>query len=456
MRSVSTERFLLALATVLLAPVASAQPAAELVDGIVSVVGKEVVLLSDLRSREQQIRQQGAPVTMDATCEELESLLFEKLLIDQARLDSVEVDDGQVQAELDRRIRYFMMQLGSQEKLEEFYGKSIEEIKADFHDQVKEQLLVQQMQQQVVGGVRATPRQVEGFYKDIPADSLPFINAQVEIAQIVRTPRVDPAEDRRVRQRIEEFRTSVVNGDKDFCTLAILYSEDPGSAKDCGELGLVPLGAMVSEFDAVAMSLKEGETSQVFKTTYGYHFMQLVERRGEQYNARHILLKPQVGSEDLAKARRYVDSLATLIRAGTLEFSSAANEYSDDEESRSNGGVLIEPNSNSPLWAIGELDQQTFLVVDKLAVQQVSEPVVLTAEDGTKSFRILRVLQRTEPHKANLKDDYQLLLEAAENKLKSDAMDGWVKEKLITTYIKVDPAYTGCPFLSDWSVSVDR
>ncbi|MBK7084044.1 MAG: peptidylprolyl isomerase [Flavobacteriales bacterium] len=163
-----------------------------------------------------------------------------------------------------------------------------------------------------------------------------------------------------------------------------------------------------------------------------------------------------MGSEDLAKARRYVDSLATLIRAGTLEFSSAATEYSDDEESRSNGGVLIEPNSNSPLWAIGELDQQTFLVVDKLAVQQVSEPVVLTAEDGTKSFRILRVLQRTEPHKANLKDDYQLLLEAAENKLKSDAMDGWVKEKLITTYIKVDPAYTGCPFLSDWSVSVDR
>ena len=456
MRSVSTERFLLALATVLLAPVASAQPAAELVDGIVSVVGKEVVLLSDLRSREQQIRQQGAPVTMDATCEELESLLFEKLLIDQARLDSVEVDDGQVQAELDRRIRYFMMQLGSQEKLEEFYGKSIEEIKADFHDQVKEQLLVQQMQQQVVGGVRATPRQVEGFYKDIPADSLPFINAQVEIAQIVRTPRVDPAEDRRVRQRIEEFRTSVVNGDKDFCTLAILYSEDPGSAKDCGELGLVPLGAMVSEFDAVAMSLKEGETSQVFKTTYGYHFMQLVERRGEQYNARHILLKPQVGSEDLAKARRYVDSLATLIRAGTLEFSSAANECSDDEESRSNGGVLIEPNSNSPLWAIGvPLGLQPPLA-RKLAVQQVSEPVVLTAEDGTKSFRILRVLQRTEPHKANLKDDYQLLLEAAENKLKSDAMDGWVKEKLITTYIKVDPAYTGCPFLSDWSVSVDR
>ncbi|MBK7084046.1 MAG: hypothetical protein IPH53_05050 [Flavobacteriales bacterium] len=157
MRSVSTERFLLALATVLLAPVASAQPAAELVDGIVSVVGKEVVLLSDLRSREQQIRQQGAPVTMDATCEELESLLFEKLLIDQARLDSVEVDDGQVQAELDRRIRYFMMQLGSQEKLEEFYGKSIEEIKADFHDQVKEQLLVQQMQQQVGRRVRATP-----------------------------------------------------------------------------------------------------------------------------------------------------------------------------------------------------------------------------------------------------------------------------------------------------------
>lgn len=456
MRSACIERSLLALLVTLHVPFAEAQPVAELVDGIIGVVGKEVVLLSDLRSRVEQVRQQGGSITYDATCGELEGILFEKLLLDQARLDSVEVDEGQVQGELDRRIRYFILQLGSQEKLEEFYGKSIEEIKADFHDQVQEQLLVQQMQQQVGGGVRVTPRQVEQFYRSIPADSLPFINAQVEIAQVVRTPRVNEAEDRRVRQRMEDFRTSVVNGDKDFCTLAILYSEDPGSAKDCGELGLVPLGAMVPEFDAVAMSLKEGETSQVFKTTYGYHFMQLVERRGEQYNARHILLKPQVGSEDLSNARRYVDSLATLIRSGTLDFAEAAANSSDDEESRSNGGIMIEPNSNSSLWSIGDLDQQTFLVVDKLAVQQVSEPVVHTAEDGTKSFRILRLLRRTEPHKANLKDDYQLLLQAAENDLKGDAMDAWVREKLNATYIRVDAKYTGCPFLSDWSVSVEK
>lgn len=257
-----------------------AQPVPEVIDGIVGVVGREVVLLSDLQGRQEQLRQNGVPITTTATCEELRGLLYERMLLDQAMLDSVMVDEGQVQAELDRRIRYFIMQLGSQEKLEEFYGKAIAEIKDDFHDQVQQQLLVQRMEGQVSGEIRVSPRDVERFFKEIPEDSLPYINAQVEFAQIVRTPRVSDAEDSRVRRRIEGFRDNVVKGEKDFCTIAILYSEDPGSAQNCGELGLVPLGAMVPEFDAVAMSLKEGEVSQVFKTSYGYHFMQLIERRG--------------------------------------------------------------------------------------------------------------------------------------------------------------------------------
>ncbi len=449
-----TDRTLSALATMLvLATAGHAQPVAEVVDAIVGVVGREVVLLSDLQGRQEQLKQNGQPVTRANTCEELRGLLYERMLLDQAMLDSVMVDEGQVNAELDRRIRYFIMQLGSQEKLEEFYGKSIAEIKDDFHDQVQQQLLVQRMEGQVSGEVRVAPRDVERFYRQIPPDSLPYINVQVEFAQIVRTPRVSDAEDGRVRRRIEGFRESVVTGEKDFCTLAVLYSEDPGSASNCGELGLVPLGAMVPEFDAVAMSLKEGEVSQVFKTSFGYHFMQLIERRGEQYNARHILVKPQVGNDDMMAARRFLDSLATLIRSGALDFGAAAGEFSDDEESRSSNGIVIEPDGNSARWSVGDLDQQTFFVVDKLAVQEVSDPAVITAEDGTRSFRIIKLLRRTEPHRANLKDDYQLLLKATEGRLRTKAVDDWVRLKLADTYIRVDPAYAGCPFLQEWNIA---
>lgn len=436
--------------------VAMAQPQGQLVDGIIAVVGREIVLYSEIAGRTEQARGAGLEVDAALICEELEEMLFEKLLLDQARLDSVTVDEGQVQGELERRIRYFVMQLGSQEKLEEFYGKSITEIKDDFHDQVRDQLLVQTMRQQVTGGIAVTPREVERFFRSIPEDSLPFINAQVELAHILREPKPSEAETRRTRRRIEEFRESVVRGEKDFCTIAMLYSEDPGSARDCGELGLVPRGVMVPEFDAVAMSLKEGEVSLVFETEFGFHFMQLVERRGEQYNARHVLLKPQVTNEDMLRERRFLDSLAVAIRDGLISFGDAAAAHSDDEDSRSTNGSLIEPNTNSVRWAIGDLDQQTFFVVDKLAPEAISEPVVLTAPDGSKSLRLIKLLRRTDPHRANLKDDYQLLQQAAESKQRAAAVDNWVKDKLQWTHVRVDTGYATCPFLTDWTFTTTR
>ncbi|MCB9193594.1 MAG: peptidylprolyl isomerase [Flavobacteriales bacterium] len=429
---------------------ATGQPQGELIDGIVGVVGREVVLYSDVVDHIQQLRQGNERVTDASICSGFEDMLFEKLLLDQARLDSVTVDESQVEAELERRVRYFVMQLGSQEKLEEFYGKSITEIKSEFHDQVKDQLLVQTMQGQVAGEVRVTPRQVEEYFKSLPADSLPYINAQVQFAEVLRRPRVSEEEDRRVRRKAEEFRESVVKGEKDFCTLAILYSEDPGSAKDCGELGLVPTGVMVPEFDAVALSLKEGEISQVFKTEYGYHFMQLIERRGQQYNARHILLKPKVSTSDLIAAKDFLDSLAVLVRAGKLDFSAAATNNSDDEDSRNSGGVMIDPNTGGQKWPMGDLDQQTFFVIDKLDVGQISEPAIVVDPDGSKAYRLIRLLARTGPHQANLTDDYQLFQDAAERRSKQRIVDDWVKEKLGSTYVHVDPGYATCPFTHDW------
>jgi peptidyl-prolyl cis-trans isomerase SurA len=428
---------------------ASAQPRSLLIDQVVAVVGREAILHSDLVGRLEQATQGQGSKDPAVRCGELEDLLYEKLLVEQGRLDSVVVDEAQVNAELDRRIRYFSQQLGSDEKLEEFYGKSITEIKDDFRPQVSDQLLVQTMQQKVSGDVRITPRDVQRFFERIPADSVPFINAEVEYSQVLRIPKPSEDETRRVRRRIEEYREQVVSGAKDFCTVAILYSEDPGSARECGALGLVPTGVMVPEFDAVALSLKENEVSQVFQTQYGWHFMQLEERRGEQYRARHVLMRPQVGSADIQRERNLLDSLRRLMLNGRT-MGELALEFSDDEESRGTSGVVIEPNSNSARWDMSSLDQQTFFVLDKLKVGEVSEPQLIVMPDGSKAYRLLKLDARTAPHRANLKDDYRLMQQAAEGELRSKAIDAWVKDRLQATYVRIAPGYADCSFMHEW------
>ncbi|MCB0769211.1 MAG: peptidylprolyl isomerase [Flavobacteriales bacterium] len=444
------------LGLVLLPSLGFAQPEGLLIDRVIAVVGRKAILQSDLRAKVEQASQSGGVMDAQGICGELEDLLYEKLLLEQARIDSIVVDEDQVDAELDRRIRYFASQLGGEEKLEAFYGKSVTEIRADFQEQVRDQLLIQNMQQQVTSDVRVTPRDVQQFFRSIPEDSIPLINAEVEYAEILRIPEPSEEEERRVRRRIEEFREAVLKGDKDICTVAILYSEDPGSAKECGELGMVPLGAMVPEFDAVAMSLKEGEVSQVFKTQYGYHFMQLVERRGESYNARHVLMRPAVGATELQGARIQLDSLATLVRDGKAKFGDLAREFSDDEESKGTNGVIIEPNSNSARWDMGDLEQQTFFVLDKLRVGEVSDPQLIVMPDGTKAYRIVQLMERSAPHRANLKDDYRMVQQAAEGKKRAEAVDKWVGERMLTTHVRIVSDYGDCAFGHDWFKNADK
>ncbi len=439
-----------ALALLLPALHVCGQPKPLLIDKVAAVVGREPVLFSEVVTKAEQARQSGA-AGPGVECESLEDLLYERLLVEQGKLDSVQVDEGQVNAELDRRIRYFAQQLGGERKLEEFYGKSVAEIKSDFKQQVHDQLLTQQMHQRITADMTLTPKEVRRFYERIPEDSVPLIGAEVEYALILRIPKPTEEEDRRVRRKMEEFREAVAKGEKDFCTVAILYSEDPGSAKDCGELGLVPPGVMVPEFDAVAMSLKEGEVSQVFKTQFGWHFMQMIERRGEQYNARHVLMRPQVSPSDLLRQRDFLDSLRTAIRDGRTTFGQAALEHSDDEESRSTNGIMVEPNSNGVRWDLKELDQQTFFVLDRLKPGEVSEPQVLVMPDATKAYRLLQLIARTDPHRANLRDDYRLIQQAAEGKKRSEAVDRWVNEHIATTYVRIDPAYAECPFTHPWN-----
>jgi len=425
-------------------------PPGRYIDGVIGNVAGRIILYSDLAGRLEQARQGGMTVTDAMACNELEDLLYQQLLLEQARIDSVIPDETQISAELDRRISYFEQQIGGRDKLEKFYGKSVTEIKADFHDQVSDQLLSQQMQQSIVGSARVTPKEVEQFFNEIPKDSLPFINAGVEFARISLLARPTEEEDRRVKLKLEEYREAIVKGEKDFCTMAILYSEDPGSAAQCGELGMVPQGVMVPEFDAVAMSLKESEISPVFQTKYGYHIMEMIERKGDQYNARHILLSPKPSAADVLAAKNRLDSLITQVRDGKLDFSVVATEHNEDEETKGTNGVVLEPNSNSAHWAIGDLDQRTFLVLDKLEQGQISEAVSFEEPDGNMGYRVLRLLKRTEPHRMDLVQDYPLVQQAAEAKLRQRSVDGWVKEKLAGTYVHVIPGYAGCTFEHPW------
>lgn len=426
-------------------------PQGTYIDGVVANVAGRIILYSELASRMEQARQQGVPVNDTLACRELEDLLYQQLLLEQARIDSVPVDQAQVNAELDRRISYFEQQIGGREKLEKFYGKSITEIKADFREQVSDQMLVQQMQQKVTGDARVTPKEVERFFKDIPKDSLPFINAGVEYAEITILAKPTEDEDRRIKLKLEEYRDAIVKGEKDFCTVAVLYSEDPGSAAQCGELGMVPQGVMVPEFDAVALSLKDGEISPVFKTKYGYHIMEMIDRKGERYNARHILLSPKATAADKQTAKDRLDSLMTLVRDGKIEFTKVASEDNDDEETKGSNGVVIEPNANSPHWAIGDLDQKTFLVLDKLAVGQISEPQYFEEPGGDMGYLVYRLLKRTEPHRMDLVTDYPLVQQAAEAKTRQAAIGSWVREKLSGTYVHIVEPYATCAFEHPWT-----
>lgn len=433
---------------------AIAQPQPILVDKVIAVVGREAVLYSETVAKAEQMRQMDPTPGVDHTCTVLEDLLYEKMLVEQGNLDSVVVEEGQVELELDNRIRYFSQQLGGEKKLEEFYGKTITEIKADFREQVRDQLLVKQMQQRITSNINVTPRDVKRFYERIPADSIPLIGVEVEYSLLLRVPKPTEDEDRRVRRKMEEFREAVVKGEKDFCTVAILYSEDPGSSKDCGELGLVPSGVMVPEFDAVAMSLKEGEVSQVFKTQYGWHFMQLIERRGEQYNARHVLMRPQVSSVDLRRQKTFLDSLRNVVLNGGGDFGLLAARFSDDEESKGLNGSMIEPNDNSARWDLADLDQQAFFVLDKLKPGEVSEPQLVVMPDATKAYRLLKLTNRTEPHRADLRTDYRLIQQAAEGKERVAMIDKWISTTINNTYVRIDPAYSSCTFAHPWPMPI--
>lgn len=425
----------------------------QVIDKIVAVVGKNIIMQSDIEEQYMQYRIQGGikGSASSIRCEILEDQLFRKLMLNQAELDSIEVTETQIEADLDRYIRYYISQLGSQEKLEKYYDKPINEIKNDLRISLKERQLMEEVQRKIVAGVSATPSDVRDFFNNIPQDSIPMVSAQYEIAQLVKKPPITLDEKLAVKDKLYELRARILKGER-FSTLALLYSEDPGSAKKGGELGFQGRGELVPEFEAAAFALKDGEISEVVETEYGYHIIQLIERRGDYINVRHILLTVKVSPEALETAYNQLDSIANLIRNDSITFDEAVLKFSDEDD-KINGGYLVNPNTGSTMFSAEDLDQQVSVVINRLNVGEVSDPVPMKTKNDKDAYRLLIIKKKTPPHKANLKDDYALIQQSTMQKMRQEAINKWIESKSTKAYIKINEEYCDCDFQFDWKIN---
>lgn len=421
------------------------------IDRIVAVVGQNIILQSDIESQYLQYRLQGGikGSASSIRCEILEDLMFQKLMLNQAEMDSITVTDEQVNSEVDRLISYFISQLGSQENLEKYYKKTMSEIREDLFRVRKDQLLVEQVQQAILANVEVTPSEVKNYYHSMSKDSIPMVNSKYEIAHLVKKPPITLDQKLEVKDRLYKMRKRILDGER-FSTLALLYSEDPGSAKKGGELGFHGKGEFAPEFEAAAFNLRDGEISEVIETEFGFHIIQMIERKGEFVNVRHILLTVKVDLETLQTAYDELDSIAQLIHNDSITFDEAVRRFSDEKD-RINGGILVNPVTGGTLFDASELDQQVSVTVNKLKVGEISEPVPMKTSDNKDACRLICLKKKTEPHKANLKDDYTLIRDLAMQKKREKMIGDWISNKSAKAYIKVNDDFKDCDFNFEWN-----
>lgn len=417
------------------------------IDKVIAVVGNERILLSDVEQELLRIKMQGSTNTNIDRCQLLEQLLIQKLLITQAKIDSIQVNDGSVESEVDRRLKYFISQIGSEKALENYFNKPIFEIKDDLREIIREQQLTQQMQRKIVDKVKITPSDVKAFYKKIPTDSLPELPLQYELQQIVIYPPDADKAKLEAKEKLLEIRNRVLNGER-FATLAALYSEDRASAIKGGELGFRSREELVKAFADAAFNLKEGQISQVVETEYGLHIIQMIENRNNQVNVRHILLKPQFTSDLLSKAVQKLDSIANLIRSDSITFENAVLRYSEDKKSNLNKGLMINPFTNTSLFEKEQLQPSDYYAIKDLKEGEFSAPFESRDEHANIVFKIIKVKRIVPAHKANLKDDYDKIQEMAKSSKENEILRDWVSKKIKSFYIKIDEDFQNCDFQS--------
>ena len=427
------------------------------IDAIVAVVGDGIVLESEVEAQafamKAQLAQMGQSAELNATqrCNLLEELLFQKLLVHHAKLDSVEVTDAEVMDEIDRRLAYYINMFGSVEAFEAEYGQSVSEWKAEFEEPVREQLLAGRMQGQINQQVRATPAEVQQLFADTPTDSLPLIPEAVRYRELVLQPDITEGQKAEVRNFLDSIRTLVSTGKLSLTLAASRYSEDPGSKYKGGCYQNIGRGQFVPQFEAAVFDTPIGDLSPVFETDFGYHFLRVTDRRGQVFSACHVLVSPKVDPLALAEMGTEMDSISAQLTSGVLEFEDAVLRYSTREETKNQGGLVVNPRDGGTLFGSDEIDPNLFFLLNALEAGEVSEPIQLTDADDQGYWVAVQLVERVAAHRANPAQDFGYFQTIVEEQLRAEQLQNWTDRAINDTYVRVDAPYATCGFEQDWS-----
>ena len=423
----------------------------KVIDQIVAVVGSNPILKSDIETQAIQQQAQGVTTQGDAKCEILEQLLEQKLLLAEAELDTlIIVTDNQINQQMDRRLNYFIENIGSEKEVEKYFNKPINQLKAEMSETIKESLKTEQMQNKIISKVTATPSEVRQFFRQLPAKEIPEIGSQLEYSQITVLPAISEKEDLEVKAKLRDFKKRVENGDN-FATLAIMYSEDPGSARNGGEMDYVGRAMLDQAFATEAFNLKPNQISKVVKSEFGYHIIQLIDRKGEKIKCRHILLRPKIDAKELEQAKNRIDSIADFVRQGKITWEQATYLYSSDKSTRNNGGLVTSQRTGSSKFEVAELDPDVSKVITTMNIGETSRPFLSVDDKQRQVYKIVRLNNKTKAHTANLQEDYQRLSEMFLAKKKEEVYRKWIAKQQAKTYIHVDDSYANCNFkLKSW------
>lgn len=427
-----------------------AQPRKETVDRVIGVVGDEVILYSDLKAQELEATQGRESFSPEERCETLENLLYQKLLLHRARIDSVEVTDVEINQQVEQRLNYYVQMFGSVEQFESYYGKTVAQMKDEYKDLIRDQLLVQKEQQELTKNVKVTPADVQKFYEAIPKDSLPLIEEQLVYSQIMFDPQIRESERSRVITFLDSIRKDIIAGRTSMSIQAAKWSEDPGSKYKGGCYPLQRKGSFVPEYETAVASTSEGGYSPVFKTVYGYHFVKVIEKRGEYYESCHILVAPKMVTMDLQYVQSKADSVYSALTTDSLSFEKAALRFSTDEDSRNQGGQVVNPSTLGTRHPVSSIAPETMLVLRDLKIGQMSQPVLITKADGNQAYAIYKLVGRVNAHRATLEDDYEIFKSEAEAQAKQKEADKWVRKYIDKTFVQVNEEYRSCTFQFPW------
>ncbi|TAE35381.1 MAG: peptidylprolyl isomerase [Sphingobacteriales bacterium] len=424
----------------------------KVLDKVVAVVGDNIILQSEIDQQYAQYLVQGNKPDPSIRCYFIQTMLSQKLLSQQAAIDSIKVEDDQIDDEINRRMRTMISRAQGQEKLESFLGRSVLQYKDEIRPDIKEQMIAQKMQQKITEKVEVTPLDIKRFFEAIPKDSLPNYNTEVEVGEIIIHPKLTKKEKEFFKDKAEGLRLRIKGGDS-FATLARLYSQDPGSAREGGELGFFDRQTMAKEFTAWAFKLKEGELSPVFETEFGFHFLEVLERRGEQVRVRHILIIPDNTNESLTRDKAEIDSIYKLVLTKKIDFSTAASLHSDDNQTKFNGGMLMNSegvSARTTFIPTDKLDPKVFLTVDTMKVGSYSTPDIFVDAKGKSAYRFLYLKSKIPPHVASLEQDLPKIKDAAYENRVNKAVSEWFDKRRKSTYIKIDKDFLSCESLKEW------